>query len=373
MPTSCCVPECTKKGYLHENGRKVSHFKFPDDPLRRKKWIHAIRRDEGVYFQIQEWTKVWSRHFREYDFIKTLSGRRDLRSNAVTSLFPWSRTSLRKRKAPTDREQIGITSRVLLSEIETIEETIETENAACNEESETSDTDAIIKQDVTTQTNEIESRDNSDTEMNEQLLIDLKPNLEKANQRIESLLKRLFTVARFRGDDSSIKFYTGFPNWDTFDAVFKYFNPGNEGQNISYWVSKLNLNVSAAVYKGENEELIRKRGRSRSLRPIDEFFAVMCRLRQGFAKEHLAHLFQVSVSTICRIFITWINFMYLKLGQVNIGPTRGEVNETMPEGFKQKYSSTRVIIDCTEVRCQMPSSLHLNGELYLVTTNTTQP
>ena len=63
--------------------------------------------------------------------------------------------------------------------------------------------------------------------------------------------------------------------------------------------------------------------------------------------------------------------MYLKLGQINIWPTRGEV-ETMPEGFKQKYSSTRVIIDCTEVRCQMPSSLHLMGN-YLVTTNTTQP
>ena len=36
----------------------------------------------------------------------------------------------------------------------------------------------------------------------------------------------------------------------------------------------------------------------------------------------------------------------------------------MPEDFKQKYSSTRVIIGCTEVRCQMPSSLHLNGELF---------
>ena len=155
MPTSCCVPECTKKGYLDENGRKVSHFKFPDDPLRRKKWLHAIRRDEGVYFQIQEWTKVCSRHFREYDFIKKLSGRRDLRPNAVPSLFPWTRTSPRKRKAPTDRKQIAATSRVLLSEIETVEETVETENATCDEESRSSDIDAITKQDVTTQTNEI--------------------------------------------------------------------------------------------------------------------------------------------------------------------------------------------------------------------------
>ena len=129
MPTSCFVPECTKKDYLDENGKKVSHFKFPDDPLRRKKWIHAIRRDEGLYFQIQEWTKVYSRHFRGYDFVKTLSGRRDLRSNTLPSLFPWTRTSPRKRKAPTAR-------RVLLSEIKTVEETVETKNATCNEESE---------------------------------------------------------------------------------------------------------------------------------------------------------------------------------------------------------------------------------------------
>ena len=173
-----------------------------------------------------------------------------------------------------------------------VEETVETENATCNEESETNDIDAITKEDVLTLTNEIESRNNSDPEMKQQL-IDGKSKLEKANQCIESLQKQMFTVDKFRGDDSFIKFYTGFPNWDTFDAVFRYVNPGNEGQNISFWVSKLNLNVSEAVYEGENEELIRKRGRSRSLRPIEDVFAVMCRLRQGFAEEHLAHLFQV--------------------------------------------------------------------------------
>ena len=117
-----------------------------------------------------------------------------------------------------------------------VEETVETENATCNEESETNDIDAITKEDVVTQTNEIESRNNSDTEMKQQLS-DVKSKLEKVNQCIESLQKQMFTVDKFRGDDSSIKFYTGFPNWDTFDAVFRYLNPGNEGQNISFWVN----------------------------------------------------------------------------------------------------------------------------------------
>ena len=146
------------------------------------------------------------------------------------------------------------------------------------------------------------------------------------------------------------------------EVTMERSDPGDKGENINYWLSS-KPNVSSNVYEEDGASEI-KRGRSRSLRPIDEFFLVMCRLRQGFPEEHLAHLFDVSESTVSRIFITWINFMYLKLGQINIWPSRKAIYDTMPEDFKQKYSSTRVIIDCTEVRCQMPNSLHLNIELF---------
>ena len=36
----------------------------------------------------------------------------------------------------------------------------------------------------------------------------------------------------------------------------------------------------------------------------------------------------------------------------------------MPEDFKAKYPTKRVIIDCTGVRCEMPISLLLNSELF---------
>ena len=45
-------------------------------------------------------------------------------------------------------------------------------------------------------------------------------------------------------------------------------------------------------------------------------------------------------------------------------PSRELINKHMPEQFKEKYPSTRVIIDCTEVKCQMPSSLRLNSKLF---------
>ena len=56
--------------------------------------------------------------------------------------------------------------------------------------------------------------------------------------------------------------------------------------------------------------------------------------------------------------------MYLKFGQINIWPTKDVVLQTMPESFKQSYPTTRIIIDCTGIRVEMPNSLLVNTELF---------
>ena len=56
--------------------------------------------------------------------------------------------------------------------------------------------------------------------------------------------------------------------------------------------------------------------------------------------------------------------MYLKLGRLNIWPSRRLLDETMTEDFKAKYPSTKMIIDCTEIRREMPPILLLNSELF---------
>ena len=128
-----------------------------------------------------------------------------------------------------------------------------------------------------------------------------------------------------------MRFYTSFPNWSTFLAVFNYLNPGDEGENVAYWLSQSKVSFPEFYAKSEVEPS-RKLGRPRNLRPIDEYFAVMCRLRQGVPEEHLAHLFKVSVSTASRVFITWVNFMYPRLGQINIWPSR-TVFDNFVRGF----------------------------------------
>ena len=70
----------------------------------------------------------------------------------------------------------------------------------------------------------------------------------------------------------------------------------------------------------------------------------MCRLRQGLPEEHLAHLFNVSVTTVSRVFITWLNFMYLRLGQINIWPSRTAIDKTIPEDFKKKIHPPELLL-----------------------------
>ncbi|XP_068738821.1 uncharacterized protein [Montipora capricornis] len=154
----------------------------------------------------------------------------------------------------------------------------------------------------------------------------------------------------------------GFPNYKVFLPSFEYLDPGDNGENVRYWLSCDN-EIPSEHYETP-AQLDVKRGRPRSLKPQEEFCLTLCRLRQGFAETHFSHLLNVSQATISRIIICWINFMYLRFGVVNIWPSREAINTTMPEDFRKAYSSTRIIIDCTEVKRAMPSSSLLNSELF---------
>lgn len=90
----------------------------------------------------------------------------------------------------------------------------------------------------------------------------------------------------------------------------------------------------------------------------------LCRVKAGLFEHDLANRFSVLVATVSNITITWANFVYLRFGSLNIWPTKRQVMEHMPDSMKKKYSSTRVIIGCTEIKCEMPSSLLLKSQTY---------
>ena len=118
------------------------------------------------------------------------------------------------------------------------------------------------------------------------------------------LRSRMFCIDNLYGDES-ISFYTGFSNLQTFQASLVYLNQEENGQNICCLTDK---KVQAHHYDGENQK--NKPGRKRTLKPEDDFF-LRCQLRQEFNEAYLAFLFGISQATVNRIFVSWINFMYL--------------------------------------------------------------
>ena len=93
-------------------------------------------------------------------------------------------------------------------------------------------------------------------------------------------------------------------------------------------------------------------------------FLFCVRLKLGLFGLDLAQRFGLHVSSVSRKIPTWANFLYFFLGNQPIWPTRECINKLMPDSFKELYPLTRVIIDCTEIYVQTPSSLLLQSQLY---------
>ena len=89
----------------------------------------------------------------------------------------------------------------------------------------------------------------------------------------------------------------------------------------------------------------------------DEFLLVLMKLRLGLTNLDLAMRFRVSEGTISTTFITWLNFLYIRLGTLKVWPHRRVILENMPKKFMEDYPNNIIIIDCTELKIQCPSSL----------------
>ena len=61
----------------------------------------------------------------------------------------------------------------------------------------------------------------------------------------------------------------------------------------------------------------------------------LCFVSERVQEQHLAFLFDISQSTVSIVFISWINFMYLRFGTINIWPTRDVIDKTLSKFSKQ--------------------------------------
>lgn len=166
----------------------------------------------------------------------------------------------------------------------------------------------------------------------------LKKEVEELQKEV---IRHKWSFQKISDDDSKTRFYTGLPSFAVFMWLFSILRP--KAERTKYW-SGPNTDQSSD----------RKRG---SLDLIDQLFAVLIRLHVGLLTSDIAERFQISESTFSKYFSSWICLLWQELKCLNPFPSRDIVQRTMPPSFKKRYSSVRVIIDCTEIYIQKPSSL----------------
>ena len=111
------------------------------------------------------------------------------------------------------------------------------------------------------------------------------------------------------------------------------------------------------------QEGYHRSGPKRKLKLIDEFFMVMVRCKVGLFEDDLADRFDIAVSQVSKIFTTHINLVRRALQQLFPMPTQAEVRFNMPKEFEE-YPTTRMIIDCTELFIEIPSSLVAQSQIW---------
>lgn len=177
--------------------------------------------------------------------------------------------------------------------------------------------------------------------------------LKEKMKEIAELQSRLsiekFGVNRFTDDDGKINFYTGFPTYASFVSFFNFVQPNASNMRSAYYAPSPTLSL---------------KGRPRTLMLIDELFLFLIKLRLNLFEEDLSVRFSISRPTVSRKIITWANLLYFVLGQIPIWLEKDVIERLMPQCFRDAYPTTRVIIDCTEIRTQTPSSLVMNSQLY---------
>lgn len=318
----CCVPFCRMSSRFNS---VISFHSFPLDDETRKKWLRNVGRED---FNVSPNTRVCSRHFKSDDLIEpsTPAARRLLKKGAVPTLFPWDDSSTPAPKRAELWKKKKVSTHLKENRVPT--DYPHQDHDYCSW--------PVQVDDLTVDQTE-----------------DLLKEVECLRRQVAelSVLQR-FCLERFAASDDDIRFYTRFATYNHLMAFWRLIEPA------SHNMVRLTRARAAST---KSEDGASDSASCQSLQPIDEFFLFMVHLSVGLAERDLGHRFNIHQSSVSQIITTWANFLYTILGSVRIWMSKEEVQAQMPKEF-QDYPDTQVVIDCTELCCQTPSSLLHSGD-----------
>ena len=342
MVKYCAVALCTNGSHNQPN---LSYFRFPLDEKLRKKWKAFCRRADKKFNTVAD-PRICSQHFLKEDLKKTLSGKTEVISAVYRKyLIPSSpkqraifvrsgnKSGIVKHNIRQIIQQRSCQRKgkgKMCRKIQQRTQVQQHRNVLCQTELTMEDL-AKMEQGI--------NRSSTSTPTSKQEVKVGASVQQRREQVVQDVLK----------SDESVKFYTGIPSLSCFMLLFNTLLP--YVGKMKYWDKN---KLQKSYYQDDPEK--KKPGGKRDFGLKEEFILVLLRLKLGLMERHLADMFAVSVSTVSRIYITWVRFLALTLKDSLLRwPSKEEIKTHMPNSFS-KYPGTRVIIDCTEFFIEKPSS-----------------
>ena len=161
---------------------------------------------------------------------------------------------------------------------------------------------------------------------------DLPGMVESLQKKNKEMQETIFGISMIEGNDNATKFFTGLPNCDVFLHLFMFLSPYvAPGRAIPFHA---------------------------------ELFLVLVKLRLNLLTGDLAHRCGFSIGLLLKIFQISLDVMFVRLSFLITWPSREVLKQNMPQVFKQLYPNCRVIIDCSEIFIETPTSFSACSKTY---------
>ncbi|CAM4275411.1 unnamed protein product [Leuciscus chuanchicus] len=307
----------------------ISFHRFPVDLEVRSKLLVKIRRDS---FTPTECTRVCSCHFLFEDFVTTTGGEKRLKKGSVPCLFAWNEFSVpaprlnvwQRRPRPPSPDLPMASDNEMVTEKEVLH---------CDHAYFVTPTTALV-------THQLADENEA-----------LRRKVEELQQEVQSLqLQSRFGLQHLQGSDEDIRFYTRFTSYKHFQAFWQLVEPAATTKMVR---------ITSVHAASKEPSLLRPS----KLAPIDELLLFLMHLSVGLHLRDLAKRFNIHTTTASRIITSWTHFLYYLLGSIRLWIPPEKVKAHLPPEFAL-FPDTQVVLDCTEIFCQTPSSLLLHSEVY---------
>ncbi|KAK6186690.1 hypothetical protein SNE40_005975 [Patella caerulea] len=185
---------------------------------------------------------------------------------------------------------------------------------------------------------ELETGISTQISMDQKLMTVMEAELSRLQQNFDMRRKlecQKFDVDFFVDEDTTVKYYTGLTNYHILKSLFDYISQ----DIIVHHKSVLNK--------------------------FQQLVLCLMKLRLNSSNQDLADRFNVSDTTVSRVFLNVLDILYACLQPDIHWPDREQIQKTVPMSFRAHFGTkVAVIIDCFEVFIERPSNLRAGGETW---------